>query len=773
MGGVFRGRSVALLALGFAAFVLGSCGGGGGGGGGGASTSGRPTPAPLDPPAAASTFVTAEFRANQSYGGNGPLGDINAQDAYAQGTTGKGVNVAIVDSGIDPNQPDLKPHISSASTDIAAPGTALNDATGHGTAVAGIIGATKNGVGMHGVAYNATLIAIRADDVNGSGAFSEQNVAAGINYAVSHGAHVINLSLGGSTPNGFALKQALQGATSNGVVVVAVGNDGNSVDPNFPAGFAGTPTGNGALIAVGAVDQNNVIASFSNRCGATANFCLVAPGVDIVTTARGGGYTGAGTSGTSFSTPHVSGAAALLIQLFPNLSAQDVVQILLTSATDLGAAGVDSLYGHGLLNLDAAVQPLGTLAVPSGSTVDGPTTTLSSTMLALGPAFGDAGTGIGLIDQAIIIDGFQRAYKFGMRDRFVATPRDTGLEAMLHWDGSTRISVPMPDGTWLSMTMAEPEAANNPRDAAWLSDTQEGQLSSLDLTVAFSADSAVHVGLEQSPAAQLADDPQMIDALGLFAGAADMVAPQYTLLGQGAGMRFSQALDGDTSLSVGWMYSDGDEPGIHDDYDGGAGNAFQLALAQRLPGGVQLGLTAAVVQESGSFLGSENDGAFDTGDGATNQFYSVSASWPLAENFSVFGSYTMAMTELDGTPSGMLSDWSRVSSDAFGVGFIARELMTAGDRFGFLAGQPLRVNSANATLTVPVGVSAGGAVAYQSDRVDMTPSGREFDLQLAYARPLWDGADLGAWTLLQLDPGQDADAGPGYGGGLRFHLQLN
>jgi hypothetical protein len=55
----------------------------------------------------------------------------------------------------------------------------------------------------------------------------------------------------------------------------------------------------------------------------------------------------------------------------------------------------------------------------------------------------------------------------------------------------------------------------------------------------------------------------------------------------------------------------------------------------------------------------------------------------------------------------------------------------------------------------------------------MTPSGREFDLQLAYARPLWEGADIGAWTLLQLDPGQDADAGPGYGGGLRFHLQLN
>jgi Subtilase family len=766
MGGVLRGRAVALVALGCAALVLGSCGGGGGGGGG-STTSSRPKPAPLDPPAAASTFVTAEF--NAQYG----LGAIHAEEAYAQGSTGKGVNVAIVDSGIDTTHPDLT-HISSLSTNIAEPGMALNDSTGHGTAIAGIIGATKNGVGMHGVAYNATLIAIRADDVSTSGTFSEQNVAAGIDYAVNDGAHIINLSLGASTPNGQGLQRALNNATASGVIVVAaVGNDGNSVSPNYPAGFAGTATGNGALIAVGAVDQNNVIASFSNRCGATANFCLVAPGVDIVTTARGGGYTGAGTSGTSFSTPHVSGAAALLIQLFPNLSAQDVVQILLTSATDLGAAGVDSLYGHGLLNLDAAVQPLGTLAVPSGSTVDGPTTTLSSTMLALGPAFGDAGSGIGLIDQAIIIDGFQRAYKFGMRDRFVATPRDTGLEAMLHWDGSTRISVPMPDGTWLSMTMAEPEAANNPRDAAWLSDTQEGQLSSLDLTVAFSADSAVHVGLEQSPAAQLADDPQMIDALGLFAGAADMVAPQYTLLGQGAGMRFSQALDGDTSLSVGWMYSDGDEPGIHDDYDGGAGNAFQLALAQRLPGGVQLGLTAALVQESGSFLGSENDGAFDTGDGATNQFYSVSASWPLAENFSVFGSYTMAMTELDGTPSGMLSDWSRVSSDAFGVGFIARELMTAGDRFGFLAGQPLRVNSANATLTVPVGVSASGAVAYQSDRVDMTPSGREFDLQLAYARPLWDGADIGAWTLLQLDPGQDADAGPGYGGGLRFHLQLN
>jgi hypothetical protein len=765
MGGVLRGRSVALVALGFAAVVLGSCGGGGGGGGGTAAAA-RPRPAPLDAPAAASTFLTTEF--NAQYG----LGAIHAEEAYARGSTGKGVFVAIVDSGIDTTHPDLSSGISSASTDIVVPNAVLSDGTGHGTAVAGIIGARKNNVGMHGVAYNATLMAIRADDIDASGNFSQPNVASGIDYAVNHGAHVINLSLGSATPNGQGLQRAISNATANGVIVVAaLGNDGNGANPSYPAGYAGTPTGNGALIAVGAVDQNNVIANFSSRCGAAANFCLMAPGVDIMTTRNGGGY--ATGSGTSFSTPHVSGAAALLIQLFPNLSAQDVVQILLTSATDLGAAGVDSLYGHGLLNLNAAVQPMGTLSVPSGSTVDGPTTTLSSTMMALGPAFGDAGSGIGLIDQAIIIDGFQRAYKFGMRDRFVATPRDTGLEAMLHWDGSTRISVPMPDGTWLSMTMAEPEAANSPRDAAWLSDTQEGALSSMDLTVAFNEDSAMHVGLEQSPAAQLADDPQMIDALGLFAGAADMVAPQYTLLGQGAGMRFSQALGGDTSLSVGWMYSDGDEPDFHDDYDGGAGNAFQLALAQRLPGGVRLGLSAAVVQESGSFLGSENDGAFDSGDGATSQFYSVSASWPVADNFDVFGSYTMAMTDLDGTPSGMLSDWSRVSSDAFGIGFIARELMTAGDRFGFLAGQPLRVSSANATLSVPVAVSASGAVAYQSDRVDMTPSGREFDLQLAYARPLWDGADIGAWTLFQLDPGQDADAGPGYGAGLRFHLELN
>ena len=178
-----RSRRVAAAAAVSLALVTTACGGGGGGGGG----------------APAINFNTAEFQAN--FG----LGNINVLSTYGAGFTGTGQTIAVIDTGIDVDHPDLDANIAAASTDIVTGNSAfLNDIDGHGTQVAGVAAAERNGIGTHGVAFNSQILAIRADSIGSCltlCSFTNADVADAIDFAVANGAGVINLSLGGGASN--------------------------------------------------------------------------------------------------------------------------------------------------------------------------------------------------------------------------------------------------------------------------------------------------------------------------------------------------------------------------------------------------------------------------------------------------------------------------------------------------------------------------------------------------------------------------------------------
>lgn len=225
------GPLVATLGL----LLLAGCGGGGGGSGGGGG-GGLPSPDPLAPKQPASNFVDDEFLFN---GDNYGLNMIGAQHAYAEGAYGSGVVVAVIDSGIDTEHYDLDDNISPQSTDIVAPGTPLADELGHGTMMAGIIAAERNDFALQGVAFDATILAVRTDarnpDGTSMGIFYISDIAAGIDYAAGK-AHVINIGLGvsgttGDDSLGTDFEQALIDAMADdAIVVAAAGNDsGKSV----------------------------------------------------------------------------------------------------------------------------------------------------------------------------------------------------------------------------------------------------------------------------------------------------------------------------------------------------------------------------------------------------------------------------------------------------------------------------------------------------------------------------------------------------------------
>lgn len=265
-----------------------------------------------------------------------------------QVSKGSGVTVAVLDSGVA-SIPDLSGQVVSGADFSSGPSSSGNGETdtdndGHGTGMAVVI--AGNGGSVTGLAPSAKILPVRIDASSASGLFA-QNVAAGIQYAVSQHVGVINLSIGGHQDLGAQVSSAIaQAVAANIVVVAATGNDGTST-VDFPAAYPG-------VVAVGAIDQSGQVWSQSNTGSQVA---LVAPGVNIY---RDNNFGQQGTSnGTSEATAYVSATAALIRGAHPDWTAGQVIRDLISTATPGSgqAAGQHSdQYGYGVVTPLKALQ---------------------------------------------------------------------------------------------------------------------------------------------------------------------------------------------------------------------------------------------------------------------------------------------------------------------------------------------------------------------------------------------------------------------------------
>lgn len=258
-------------------------------------------------------------------------------------TASGGPKVAMIDTGIDTTHPDLVGHIDTADAKcfgVLCIITGHEDDNGHGTHTSGTVGAAaNNATGVAGVAFNTKLMPIKV--CNAAGSCQTSDIVSGINWARTHGAKVISMSLGGGGT--ATLQTAVTQAYNAGIVVVAAaGNDGNS-NVNYPAGYA-------EVISVAATDSNDAHASFSNT---NPDVELAAPGVNVLSTYSGESYTTL--SGTSMATPHVAGLAALLFGQNPTWTNVQVRNRMDSCSDDLGAAGRDTTFGFGRINLGRAL----------------------------------------------------------------------------------------------------------------------------------------------------------------------------------------------------------------------------------------------------------------------------------------------------------------------------------------------------------------------------------------------------------------------------------
>lgn len=258
------------------------------------------------------------------------LPKVRCEQAWDSTLGSPGVTVAIVDTGIAKNHPDLVSKLSGPGRDFVNNDMDADDDNGHGTACAGLAGAAiDNGVGIASVGGNVRLIGVKVLDASGSGTFA--NLAAGIVWAADQtnlGVKVINLSLGGPT-NSSAVADAVAYAWSKGVVLVgSAGGSGNQT-PTYPAALP-------EVIAVAATDQNDHRASFSSY-GDWVD--VAAPGVSILTTFGSSGYQFL--SGTSFSAAQVSGLAGLAFSFFGSATSNAFVRERIERTSDLvGTLGI-------------------------------------------------------------------------------------------------------------------------------------------------------------------------------------------------------------------------------------------------------------------------------------------------------------------------------------------------------------------------------------------------------------------------------------------------
>ena len=760
----YRRRAAALIWCTASTFVLIACAGGGGPGSSGTvPVQTIPTTPTATPTVDPNSFRTADYLRI------GVLDAVHAADAYALGYTGKGVTIGIVDFNfaLTSNQVSFAAGSVGPNPQMV---TLYNAQTGstsstdqHGQAVAVTAAGVGNGTGYQGLAFQSKVLAVDYfSDVNEQRVTQNgvlYHVSDPWTYITSRGVRIINSSFGYEAGDIIPASQAPHvgeayvlaspaTAVQNGALLVSsAGNSGGAnpsqanLDTISDLQARGVlNSGNGAFIIAGAVDQNNQIASFSDRAGAYAAYYMVAPGVGLVVPWNGGA---AIVSGTSFSAPLISAAAAIVMQRWPDLTARQVAQILEQSATPLGDS---SIYGYGMLNVYAALQPIGTTTV---TVANGVAPTLTSSGMVLGSVFGDAPALHHALSQIMILDSFGRDFETDMSKAIVAQSALPDLFGVMEQRfGWRNAGLSLGGNSVVALNLRR-----NPDDGILPFQSPGGltgqlehqstfRLSGSDGEFFWTAGTGMSLRQGMMPDA---DDPFISGSLtygflpvigspmGSFA-AIGLPLGETTKLSFGIGEAHKQGLT-DVSLP----YRSNSE-------------TFSIRLDGEAPGGWRFSLDAGGSLDTGGFFGSVSSGALTMADQTTTAWATATAQTKLNATWTMKGTATFAVAAATHPEASLITQIGPVLASSFALGISGRNLLRDGDILLFEIAQPMRAEHGVATLATGIGRdwSTGGVIMGQGQAA-LAPSGRELDLETGY------GVTLGKWRA-QANAGFALDA---------------
>ncbi len=681
-----------------------------------------------------------------------------AISAWQSGATGQGVKLAIIDTGINPSLAEFAGRIDSASRDVA--GTRpLDDTDGHGTAVAATAAGARNDAQNLGVAFNATIVALRADhpgscaDTSKDGGcnFFDSAIAQGVDVARIAGARVINMSLGGD-PAGQELLAAIGRAVNAGIVIViSAGNDGDdpaksgNADPFALSAAMAYP---GKVIIAGALDSNlTQLASFSNLAGSGSQWYLTALGRGVRTIDHTG--TGYLYSGTSFSAPIITGAVALLAQAFPNLSGQQIIEILFKSADDLGAAGTDTSFGRGRLNIQRAFQPIGTSTLAGTQTA----VTDSSLASALPEAAGDGAQGTASFG-TVILDGYSRAFALDLAKSLQAMEQRRPLERAL----SGRVRSNSVTAGPVALTLSVASRDSRPFfDLAEVNfgpdDDRRSRMVAGNAVARLDPRTRVAFGIAES-AKSLERNLNNGNSNGFLVARDTSGEPGFAAL-RGSSVALRRDLGKQIGLTVSAENGKVERDRRADEQD----MPYRLATAtfdkQLGPNWLSLGVTR--LDEQRSLLGGRMGDTFGGG-GSSSWFVDGEVRREFGRGISASVSARRGWTAFGG---------GRFQTSAFAFDLAKLGLLSDSDRLGLRLSQPIRIERGGLSLVLPTGYDyATGLATNGNQRLSLSPSGREIDAELSYGTRLGSGW-IGANLYGRRNPGHVAGAPTDIGAAIR------
>lgn len=720
--------------------LVASCGGGGGVQSTPTPTVTSPTPSPTPTPTPVN-YDTAEYR-NSS----GPF-THSAISAYDSGANGAGITVGIVDTGIDIDNVEFAGRISSASATFNGE-TTIQDQDGHGTAVATILAAARNNRRTLGMAWGATVMALRTDDPTDCSADSgcshpDSAIAAAIDHARINGAQVINISLGGEGSS-TALRATVDRATAAGIVIaVAAGNDSAATPDGFAADLANPSISRGLVIIATSNDTDGAHSGFANGAQGYETITLSALGNRVLAQDQNGIQ--ALWTGTSMSTPQIAGAVALMLDAFPNLSPQQIVSRLLATAQDAGATGADSLFGMGILDLAAAFAPAGATTLGSSDTTVSLTQngTLSS---AMGDASGTSPA------KVVAIDAMGRAYALSVQ-RSLTPGAARPVLAGLREGGIRSVAFGLPGfGGTVGFANRGLLAVN--RYGEPMTPSGAGAVSgsfSMRLNAGTSASIALRQRLDATP------------------GSGDFLAARNATDGFGFDAAPTMAVALSHRLGAGWHLSlSGERGDMADRIDSRDAADLRQNSRYRLfssalgwtGGPLSLLLSGTLLKEPDTLLGARLAPFFGVG-ASTTRFADAQAVIALPARWSLELATRRGWTHADGGTANL-------RTLAWNVGVARIGLLGDADRLALRVAQPLRVTGGGVDTLLPVAHDyATSQDDWRMTRIALSPRGREIDMELSYSAHLAAGW-ISFSSYWRREPGNNAWARDDIGGAIRF-----
>ncbi len=765
----------------------------------------------FDRDVAESFLSDSEFQAMNSANRDStvsPNERIKAHVAYAYGLSGQGTRIAIMDEGAP-----LTSHEEFVVKPIKTFGS--GQLVEHTNAVAGLALAPRNNTGIMGIAHGAALLSTTFEDLpspqfankidwitNNQGDVWSNSWGVEATSGNSQISGVVSFRNTRGLSSGQALAESLGAPGTQaqwdamavamnrfqafgGVVVWANDNNETFSDAGIMPGLPELyPELKEAWIVVANVTTTSKLlhagqrssgltkagrfALLSAPCGRTAPYCVSMDGFQVQSTSSPGVRSYETFSGTSMATPMVAGAIALLREAFPNHTAEQLTIRALASADNSWFTpdgiknwgnGVQHAYsndfGHGFIDLERALRPLGTVTATSRSS-ESFVLSDGASEIQMSPAFGESFQNSLSEKQFIMQDGLDGRFMINLGN-FVrmVNPEDV-QETQTGWQRQRNrqlVQVPLVSGLVMQFDQQfQPNSLINQWEGSSI-ELQKGLSNgstlrasyggSINTALGFQTNSGINTVLDQT-------EPFEIP----FAG-----------FGFSSVWGAWQTGNPGNSWTIGWFGNEGNED---DDYASTGALADKTWAFGKI---AALQFTGGTVTEKGGLLGSRTSGAF-ANDLSTTAFARAAVNIHLVKNWKIMGNYMIGHSWAEADKDTLFTDFSNLATDSFAVSLTGQDVLTGRDQIQFTLFQPLRAFTGSTTVTLPTGQDASNnyALLYSSESIDLTPKGRELRLIGSYSQEPWEGAliDLTATLTHQRLHNPDAGISAGVFSGLKF-----